>query len=105
MTRLISRRELRAGQRVECPARVYSVHNADIQEVDDNNVTTLATLDCGHQVVLGYGHGLYEAAKPVHRPREDRVTNTVEDAALFEQQRGRDEWIDDRPTRAELGED
>lgn len=37
--------------------------------------------------------------------REDTFTNTVEDAAAYEQLRGRDEWIDDRPTLAELADD
>lgn len=37
--------------------------------------------------------------------REDTFTNTVEDAAAYEQVRGRDEYIDDRPTRAELDRD
>lgn len=37
--------------------------------------------------------------------REDTFTNTVEDAASYEQLRGRDEYIDDRPTRAELERD
>lgn len=36
--------------------------------------------------------------------REDTFTNTPEDAAAYEQLRGRDAWIDDRPTRAELDE-
>lgn len=39
------------------------------------------------------------------RPREDQQTNTVEDAAWFEQQRGMDDCFDDRPTRAELDRD
>lgn len=35
-------------------------------------------------------------------PREDHHTNTEADAAAFERARGRDAWIDDRPTLAEL---
>lgn len=34
--------------------------------------------------------------------RDDTFTNTEADAAAYEQLRGRDHWIDDRPTRAEL---
>jgi hypothetical protein len=37
--------------------------------------------------------------------REDDFTNTPEDAAAYEALRGRAEWIDDRPTRAELEAD
>lgn len=36
---------------------------------------------------------------------EDHFTNTVEDAASYEAWRGEQEWIDDRPTAAELAHD
>jgi len=37
--------------------------------------------------------------------KPDAFTNTPEDAAAYEAARGRAEWIDDRPTRAELEAD
>ena len=37
--------------------------------------------------------------------RPDTFTNTEADAAAYERLRGRDEWIDDRPSAAELAED
>lgn len=37
--------------------------------------------------------------------REDTFTNTVADAAAYERARGLSDWIDDRPTAAELAED
>lgn len=36
---------------------------------------------------------------------EDTFTNTPEDAAAYESLRGRDEYIDNTPTRAELEAD
>jgi hypothetical protein len=37
--------------------------------------------------------------------RPDTFTNTPEDAAAYERLRGLDEWIDNRPTAAELADD
>jgi hypothetical protein len=37
--------------------------------------------------------------------KPDTFTNTPEDAAAYEALRGRDEWIDTRPTKAELDRD
>lgn len=37
--------------------------------------------------------------------RPDTFTNTPEDAAAYERLRGMDEWIDNRPTAAELADD
>lgn len=37
--------------------------------------------------------------------REDTFTNTPEDAAAYERLRGMDEWIDNRPTAAELADE
>lgn len=36
--------------------------------------------------------------------REDTFTNTVEDAEMYERRRGRDDWIDDRPSEADEAE-
>lgn len=37
--------------------------------------------------------------------RPDTFTNTPEDAAAYERERGRERYLDDRPTRAEIEAD
>lgn len=63
MTSLIHRRDLKRGVLVECP-RNSSVgpHNARITYVTAVGTDrTVVTLDCGHDVNMSDGHGLYAA--------------------------------------------
>jgi len=64
---LIPRRQLERGMVVECPRRSsVGPHSATVLHntpVGTHYPRSVVTLDCGHDVNMSDGHGLYRARK------------------------------------------
>jgi hypothetical protein len=62
---LIPRREIRPGDRVECPRRSsIGPHDATVTHVDPvgtDRPRSVVSLDCGHEINMSDDHGLYMA--------------------------------------------
>jgi len=61
MDTLVSRQLLQRGQAVECPCRTsIGPHDALVVSVDPvGSSRTVVSLDCGHEVNMSDGHGLF----------------------------------------------
>lgn len=58
---LVTRQMIQPGTLVECPRRSsIGPHNATVTHVDPVGASrTVVSLDCGHDVNMSDGHGLY----------------------------------------------